>query len=189
MSPCIGQRGLGGSEGGAWTRPPQPPRYLFLACAIIIHAVLGGHGSGGVQGGSVEGHPLHIGDVAGEVGQAQAVRLVWVPPALEELFEQRGLATLGKDGDLEEEGKSRMWLGSGPPGDRDRQAGVLRGASDSQPTSRVGHPPHPSWNHSPSPTWLQTHLSLLGVVHLGDEVGGRFEGSLPLLGVGLPAYW
>lgn len=134
MSPCMGQRGLGGSEGGAWTHPPQPPRYLFLACAIIIHAVLGGHGSGGVQGGSIERHPLHIGDVAGEVGQAQAVCLVWVPPALEELFEQRGLATLGKDGDLEEEGKSRMWLGSSPPEDRDRQAEVLVHIEGRSPT-------------------------------------------------------
>lgn len=128
MWPCMGQRGQGRSEGGAGTRPPQPRRYLFLACAIVIHAVLGGHGSGGVQGGSVEGHPLHIGDVAGEVGQAGAICLVWVPPALEELLEQWGLATLGKDGDLEEEGKSRVWLGSGPPQHRYRPAGVLRGA-------------------------------------------------------------
>lgn len=33
----------------------------------------------------------------------------------------------------------------------------------------------------------KTYLGLPGVVHLGDEVGGRFEGSLPLLCVGLLA--
>lgn len=36
------------TEGPGVTRPPQPPRYLFLASAIVIHAVLGGHGNGGV---------------------------------------------------------------------------------------------------------------------------------------------
>lgn len=41
-----------------------------------------------------------MGDVTGEVGQAWAIRLVWVPPVLEELLEQRGLAPLGKDRDL-----------------------------------------------------------------------------------------
>lgn len=72
----VGQRCQGGSKEGAWTHPPQPPRYLFLACAIVIHAMLGGHCSGGVQGGGVEGHALYVGDVAGEIGQAQAIRLV-----------------------------------------------------------------------------------------------------------------
>ena len=76
---------------------PAPPGYLLLPSAIIIHAVLGGHGSGGVQGGRVEGHALHVGNVAGEIAQARAICLVWVPPVLEELFEQRGLAALGKD--------------------------------------------------------------------------------------------
>ena len=76
---------------------PAPPGYLLLPSAIIIHAVRGGHGSGGVQGGRVEGHALHVGNVAGEIAQARAICLVWVPPVLEELFEQRGLAALGKD--------------------------------------------------------------------------------------------
>lgn len=34
----------------------------------------------------------------------------------------------------------------------------------------------------------EPHLSLPGVLHLGDEVRGCFEGSLPLLHVGLLAY-
>lgn len=63
--------------------------------------MLGGHGSGSVQGGGVEGHSFHIGDVAGEIGQAQAICLVWVPPVLEELLEQWGLTALRKDSDLE----------------------------------------------------------------------------------------
>lgn len=123
----------------------QPPRHLFLACAIVIHAVLGCHGCGCVQGGSIEGHALHIGDVAGEVGQAWAVCLVWVPPVLEELLEQWGLATLRKDRDLDKRGRSRMGLGSGPPEDRGLPAQVLRADSDTQSTlSRGRHPPHPS---------------------------------------------
>lgn len=69
-----------------------------------------------MQSGSVEGHTLHVGDVAGEIAQARAVHLVWVPPVLEELFEQWGLAALGKDGDLEAEGGERDELGWGPQG-------------------------------------------------------------------------
>lgn len=95
---------------------PQPRGYLFLACAVIIHAVLGGHDSGRVQGGGIEGHPLHIGNVAGEVGQAWAVGLVWVPPVLEELLEQRGLAALRKDRDLKEAGEEQNVAGLKPPG-------------------------------------------------------------------------
>lgn len=103
-----------GARKGPGRPSPRPaPRHLFLAPAIVIHAVLGRHGSGSVQGGSIEGHALHVGNVAGEVGQAWAVRLVWVPPVLEELLEQRGLTTLGKDRDLERGRKSRLWLGSG----------------------------------------------------------------------------
>lgn len=75
-------------------------QYLFLASAVIVHAMLGGHGRGGVQCCSIERHPLHVGNVAGEVAQARAICLVWVPPVLKELLEQRGLATLWKDGNL-----------------------------------------------------------------------------------------
>lgn len=56
--------------------------------------MLSGHGGGGVQRSSIERHALHVGNVAGEVGQARAVCLVWVPPVLEELFKERGLAAL-----------------------------------------------------------------------------------------------
>jgi hypothetical protein len=80
--------------------PGHGPRYLFLACAIIVHAVLGSHGGGGMQGGSIKGHTLHVGDVAGEVAQARAICLVWVPPVLEELLEEWGLTTLRKDRNL-----------------------------------------------------------------------------------------
>lgn len=96
--------------------PTQPRSHLFLACAIVIHAVLGGHGSGSVQSGGVEGHPLHIGDVAGEIGQAWAIRLVWVPPVLEELLEQWGLTALRKDGDLEGAREEQDVAGMGLPG-------------------------------------------------------------------------
>lgn len=78
---------------------PAAP-HLFLASAVVIHAVLRRHGRGRVQGGGVEGHALHVGDVAGQVAKARAVRLVGVPPVLEELLEQRGLAALGKHGHL-----------------------------------------------------------------------------------------
>lgn len=47
-----------------------------------------------MQRSSIERHALHVGNVAGEVGQARAVCLVWVPPVLEELFKERGLAAL-----------------------------------------------------------------------------------------------
>lgn len=59
--------------------------------------MLGSHSGGGVQRSSIEGHTLHIGNVAGEVAQARAVCLVWVPPVLEELLKERGLATLWED--------------------------------------------------------------------------------------------
>lgn len=72
-------------------------RYLFLASAVIIHAVLGGHGRGGVQRSSIERHALHVGNVAGEVAQAGAVCLVLVPPVLEELLKERGLAAFWED--------------------------------------------------------------------------------------------
>lgn len=88
----------------------MPPRlrYLFLASTVVIHAVLGSHGGGRVQGGRVEGHPLHMGNVAGEVPQAGAICLVWVSPVLEELLEQWGLTTLRKDRDLAMAG-GRAW--------------------------------------------------------------------------------
>lgn len=121
--------------------------------------MLGRHGSGRVQGGSIEGHALYIGDVAGEVGQAWAVCLVWVPPVLEELLEQRGLATLRKDGDLDRRGKSRMGLGSGPPEDRGLPAEDW-GDSDTQSTRSgdthpVPTPPHSNWTHPHRAAWLQ----------------------------------
>lgn len=59
--------------------------------------MLGGHGGGSVQRGSIERHALHVGNVAGEIGQAGAVCLVWVPPVLEELLKERGLAALWED--------------------------------------------------------------------------------------------
>lgn len=71
--------------------------YLFLASAIIIHAMLGGHGGGSVQRSSIEGHAFHVGNVAGEVAQAGAVCLVWVPPVLEKLLKERGLAAFWED--------------------------------------------------------------------------------------------
>lgn len=72
-------------------------QYLFLASAIIVHAMLGSHGGGAVQRSSIKRHALHVGNVAGEVAQAGAVRLIWVPPVLKELLEERGLATLWED--------------------------------------------------------------------------------------------
>lgn len=71
--------------------------YLLFTAAVIDHAVLGGHGSRTVQGGGVEGHLLDLGDAIGAVGQAQALRLLSVPPVLEELFEERRLARLWQD--------------------------------------------------------------------------------------------
>lgn len=103
-----------------------------------------------MQGGGVEGHPLHIGDVAGEIGQAQAIRLVWVPPVLEELLEQWGLTALRKDSNLE--GVREEQDVAGTP----RTAGVL-GASDYQSilrgdTHRSSAISHPNWTHPHSPT-------------------------------------
>lgn len=74
--------------------------YLFLARTVVLHAVLGSHGRGVVQRGSVEGHLLNLGDVAGDVGRAQPLCLVPVPPVLEELLEQGGLTALRQDLDL-----------------------------------------------------------------------------------------
>lgn len=71
--------------------------YLFLSTAVIHHAVLGGHGGGLVQAGGVEGHLLDLGDAVGNVGHAQALGLVFVPPVLEELLEERRLAHLWQD--------------------------------------------------------------------------------------------
>lgn len=59
--------------------------------------MLGGHGRRGVQGSRVKGHLLDLGDAVGAVGRAQALRLVSVPPVLEELLEERRLAHLGQD--------------------------------------------------------------------------------------------
>ena len=56
--------------------------------------MLSGHGGGGVQRSSIERYALHVGNVAGEVAQAGAVCLVWVPPVLEELLKERGLTAL-----------------------------------------------------------------------------------------------
>lgn len=80
-----------------------------------------------MQGGGIEGYPLHIGNMAGEIGQAQAISLVWVPPVLEELLEQWGLTTLRKDSDLEGVRKEQDVAGT------PRTAGVP-GASDYQST-------------------------------------------------------
>lgn len=187
----VGQRGQGGRRQSASTCPPQPPGYLLLPSAVVIHAVLGGHGGGGVQGGGIEGHALHVGNVAGEIAQARAVRLVWVPPVLEELFEQRGLAALGKDRDLAGTEEEKVVAGPGSPEHRGHPAGVLQGTSDAPSTLSAGHPPtqplHPAGPTLTVPPGSLPHLGLPGVVHLGDEVGGCLEGGLPLLGVGLPA--
>lgn len=109
-----------------------------------------------MQCGSVEGHTLHIGNVAREIGQAGAVGLVWVTPVLEELLEQRGLAALGKHRNLGREGGEEGVAG-GP-------AGVLRCPVQTEGgTSPLSMSP-PNWIHpSRCPT---THLGLLGVLHL-----------------------
>lgn len=80
--------------------------YLLLASAVVVHAMLRGHGGGGVQCCGIERHPLHVGNVAGEVGQAGAICLVWVPPVLKELLEERGLSTLWENRNLQGE---RTW--------------------------------------------------------------------------------
>lgn len=71
--------------------------HLFLSAAVIHHAVLGGHGGGVVQAGGVEGHLLDLGDAVGDVGHAQALCLIFVPPVFEELLEERRLAHLWQD--------------------------------------------------------------------------------------------
>lgn len=76
------------------------PSHLLFAAAVVHHAVLGGHGLRSVQGGCVEGHLFDLGDAVGAVGHAQALCLVWVPPVLEELLEERRLAHLWQDLDL-----------------------------------------------------------------------------------------
>lgn len=87
--------------------------YLLLASAVIVHAMLCGHGGGGVQCCSIERHPLHVSNVAGEVGQAGAICLVWVPPVLKELLEQWGLSALWENGNLKrEKGKNMARLPS-----------------------------------------------------------------------------
>lgn len=53
-----------------------------------------------MQGGGVERHLLDLGDAVGDVGHAQAHRLIFVPPVFEELFEERRLAHLRQDLDL-----------------------------------------------------------------------------------------
>lgn len=73
------------------------PSHLLFAAAVVHHAVLGRHGRGTVQGGGVEGHLLDLGDAVGAVGHAQALRLLSVPPVLEELLEERRLAHLWQD--------------------------------------------------------------------------------------------
>lgn len=73
---------------------------LFLARAIVLHAVLGSHGLGAVQGGRVERDLLNLGNVARNVRLPQPFCLVLVPPVLEELLEQRCLTTLREDLDL-----------------------------------------------------------------------------------------
>lgn len=74
--------------------------HLFLSAAIIHHAVLGSHGGGVVQGGGIKGHLLNLGDAVSDVGHAQALCLIFVPPVLEELLEERRLSHLWQDLDL-----------------------------------------------------------------------------------------
>ena len=74
-----------------------PPSHLFLSVTVVHHAVLGGHGGGVVQTGCVEVHLLDPGDAVGDVGDAQALGLVPVPPVLEELLEERRLTHLWQD--------------------------------------------------------------------------------------------
>lgn len=71
--------------------------HLLLAAAVVHHAVLGGHGRRAVEGGGVEGHLLDLGDAVGDVGHAQALGLIPVPPVLEELLEERRFAHLWQD--------------------------------------------------------------------------------------------
>lgn len=82
---------------GGGLPPPQGSPHLLLAAAVVHHAVLGGHGRRAVEGGGVEGHLLDLGDAVGDVGHAQALGLIPVPPVLEELLEERRFAHLRQD--------------------------------------------------------------------------------------------
>lgn len=78
-----------------YSDPPCP--HLFLPIPIVHHAMLGSHGVGVVQRGSVKRHLGNLGDAVGDVGHAQTHCLVLVTPVLEELFEERRLTHLGQD--------------------------------------------------------------------------------------------
>lgn len=64
--------------------------------------MLGSHSLGGVQRSSIKRHLINVGNVAGDIGHPQPLRLVLVPPVLEELLEQRCFAFLGQDLDLKQ---------------------------------------------------------------------------------------
>lgn len=153
--------------------------YLLLASAVIVHAMLCGHGGGGVQCGSIERHPLHVSNVAGEVGQAGAVRLVGVPPVLKELLKQWGLSTLWENGNLKgEKGKNMARL----PSKGLREPRVPIQSPRRMADSSLPYPHGICLSLASDP-----YLGLSGILHLGDEVRGCFEGSLPLFRVGLLA--
>lgn len=76
--------------------------HLFPARAIILHAVLGSHGLGAVQGGGIKRHLLNLGNMTRNVSLAQSFCLVPVPPVLEELLKQRCLTTLRENLDLKQ---------------------------------------------------------------------------------------
>lgn len=76
--------------------------YLDFALAIIHHAVVGGHGLVGVQGGGVEGDPRNFGDAADGVGLSHSCRLIFVFPVTEELLKQSQLTSSGDHLDLRE---------------------------------------------------------------------------------------
>lgn len=64
--------------------------------------MLGSHGLGGVQSGSIERYLLDLGNVTRNVSLPQSFCLVLVPPVLEELLKQRCLTALREDLDLKQ---------------------------------------------------------------------------------------
>lgn len=80
---------------------PQSARsYLDFALAIIHHAVVGGHGLVGVQGGGVEGDSRNFGDAADGVGLRHSCRLIFVFPVTKELLKQGHLSSSRDHQDL-----------------------------------------------------------------------------------------
>lgn len=64
--------------------------------------MLGSHGLGGVQSGSIERYLLDPGNMTRHISLSQSFCLVLVPPVLEELLKQGCLTTLREDLDLKQ---------------------------------------------------------------------------------------